>query len=413
MKKFVSVLIALMLVMNVRINNVDAANGSVSLSKSSISCVRGYTYSFSIHADNAAGRVKVYSSNTSVAKVDVSSVFLDNSSAVVNVTALKDGSFNIIVELFDISAYPKNESDKPEALTGTLSVKIQVYTPVAPKSSETSLSKLEVKDLEIEKDEEGNMFVYAPKGTTNLEIDAQPKSGTASISKIDGSVKEGWNEIKFTVTAEDGSTEDYLLKVYVEETPTVIISKEYGVVKNLHKVEIPEGFEEEKITINEEEVSIYRHEKINLIYLVDSNEEKSFYLYDINENKVIDKYEPIIIDGKKFLISKFDYEEFPQMDIDFHRTEVTIDDNTFQCWDYDATNMADYHIIVLKDDKGDKKLFSYDSLEKTIQRFTLAQKEVEPQKDNAKLYMLLGISGGIAGFIAFMTILFTSRKKKK
>ena len=413
MKKIFSILIAIAIVLNLKINDIDAANGSVSLSKSSMSCVCGYTYSFTIHANNAAGKVKIYSTNTSIAKVDTPSVFLDNSSAVINVTAIRNGSCSIIVELVDVTAYPENDNDNPVPITGTRTVKVEVYTPVAKKSSDTSLKRLEVKGLEIEKDDEGNMFVYAPKGTTEIEIDAETTNGAAEISSINGSVVEGWNDIGFTVTAEDGNKESYLLKVYVEETPTITFNKDLGVVKNLHNVEIPEGFVEEKITINEEEVSVFKYEKLNLIYLVNSEDEKSFYLYDLSENKIIEKYELIIIDGKKFLSAKFDYEEYPRMDIDFHRTTTTINDKTFDCWDYDAANMADYHIIVLKDEKGDKKLFCYDSQEKTIQRFTLPEVEIVPQQNNSKLYMVLGLSAGIAGFIAFVSVLIASTRKKK
>ena len=118
MKKFLVILITLLCFFPINV----FASGSISVNRGSLSIAKGSSSSFVVSANNAAGRVDIYSSNSSVAKVSTSSSWLDNNSVTVTVTGLNDGNATIIVKITDAATYDE------EALSGTRSVSVNVYS---------------------------------------------------------------------------------------------------------------------------------------------------------------------------------------------------------------------------------------------------------------------------------------------
>ena len=118
MKKFLVILITLLCFFPINV----FASGSISVNRGSLSITKGSSSSFVVSANNAAGRVDIYSSNSSVAKVSTSSSWLDNNSVTVTVTGVNDGNATIIVKITDAATYDE------EALSGTRSVSVNVYS---------------------------------------------------------------------------------------------------------------------------------------------------------------------------------------------------------------------------------------------------------------------------------------------
>ncbi len=133
---------------------VNAA-GSVNVSTSNIALEEGKTITFTITADNSAGRVDISSTDTSVATVSTSSFFLDNNSTTITVNAKSSGAATIIVKLTDVATYDGDE------LTGSKDINVTVKskkekTPINTTGNNNDKKeeekKEEVKDTEQKED---------------------------------------------------------------------------------------------------------------------------------------------------------------------------------------------------------------------------------------------------------------------
>ncbi len=102
------------------------AAGSLGVSTGSLSLTTGGSASFTVSANNAAGRVDISSSNTGVARVSVGSSFLDNSSVTVTVTAAAAGSAVITIRATDMTTY---DDENLTGTTRTVSVNVSAPAP--------------------------------------------------------------------------------------------------------------------------------------------------------------------------------------------------------------------------------------------------------------------------------------------
>lgn len=85
------------------------AQGGISVSTDTISMSEGDAKRFTISADHAVASINVYSDDENVARVDLDSIWLDNDSATVTVTAYDVGSCNIVVKVVDGATYDEEE----------------------------------------------------------------------------------------------------------------------------------------------------------------------------------------------------------------------------------------------------------------------------------------------------------------
>lgn len=117
--------------------------GSIDLSTNKITLKKGETTTFTITANNAAGKVILSSSDSSVATIEVQSktdidtdsdIFLDNSSKTIKVTALEEGTCDILVELDDVTTYDA------EALTDSKKIEVEVGNATSDESATSSES---------------------------------------------------------------------------------------------------------------------------------------------------------------------------------------------------------------------------------------------------------------------------------
>ena len=113
-------LMFLLLLLTIGVN----ASGSISVTKNSMDIKEGGTLTFKVEATNAAGVIKISSSDESIITVSPSTYFFDtslnNSSVDVNVKALKEGNAKVKVEFTDIATFDN------EVLTGTREISVNV-----------------------------------------------------------------------------------------------------------------------------------------------------------------------------------------------------------------------------------------------------------------------------------------------
>ena len=146
MKKMKIFIIAILLLLLILPINVLAA-GSITPAPRSLSITKGGTKTFKITASNAVGRVDISSSNPSVAKVNVSSQWLENSSVTVTVTGVSAGTANITVKLTDAATFDE------EVLTGSYTISVTVKNSQAS-SSNSATSTNKNLDIHMEKNTE-------------------------------------------------------------------------------------------------------------------------------------------------------------------------------------------------------------------------------------------------------------------
>ena len=141
MKRIKSLLFIILLLVPLAYVN---ASGSVTVSPNKLTVEVGKTSSFTIKASNAAGRVDITSSDTSIATVSTNSQFLDNSSVKIKVSGKKEGTVTITVKLKDVGTYDG------DSLTGnkTISVTVKKAAPEPPKIMK--ITKLEVVGYDID-----------------------------------------------------------------------------------------------------------------------------------------------------------------------------------------------------------------------------------------------------------------------
>ena len=111
------------------------AVGSFTVSKTSISVTEGATTSFNINGSKATGRVDIKSSNSSVASVSSSSIWLENNSSTIKITGKKTGSATITV-----SGTVADTEGVEAKITRTIQVTVKAKT-TTKKTTSTTPSK--------------------------------------------------------------------------------------------------------------------------------------------------------------------------------------------------------------------------------------------------------------------------------
>jgi|GEM_PF-4516194 len=198
MKKLISIILSVMLLLCLIPVNAFAASGSIKVSKSSITVEKGKTSTFTITASNAAGRVDIASSNTSVAKVNKTSEFLDNSSVTVTVTAVGSGTANITVTLTDVADYDGNE------LTGTKTVKITVPSPTT-KATTKATTKPTTTKATTKPTTKPTTTTTKPISTEPVNVDANLRSLSALGYSLSPAFSPNQTSYKITVPADVSS----------------------------------------------------------------------------------------------------------------------------------------------------------------------------------------------------------------
>ncbi len=332
----------------------------------------------------------------------------------------KIGSTNVQVNTSQFASYdpPQYVGGYNENIVKTLQIKAQTTnntTTTTPLSSDASLASLQIENIDFEQPFSSDVYeytAYAPINTETIKVLAKASSSKATINKINENVTEGWNEISVVCVAQDKTTKTYKIKLYVEEKPKIVYEdKNLGVVVNLDKVNNPEGFERKEIVVKENSITIFNKVNLNLIYLADSENNKDFYLYDIENDVVGNKFEPLEIDGKQYLINEIDYTKYKDLEKYYKPIKVNIDGKQFDGWMSLAENMHNYRLVYLKDLDGNDALYSYEMSEKTLQKFTLPlYPEVEEKMD---IKEMLNLTLGIAGTVSLMVAIAITLKRKE
>lgn len=124
MKKAVKYLLILLVAVLLPINVF--AKGSVTANKTSLTITKGSSATITLTANNAAGRLDISSSNTKIATVGATSIWLDNQSQSIKVTGKAVGSTTIVIKKTDVATYDS------EVLSGNIVINVKVVEKTTP-----------------------------------------------------------------------------------------------------------------------------------------------------------------------------------------------------------------------------------------------------------------------------------------
>lgn len=181
------------------------AVGGVTTNKTVISVVEGASSSFTIKATNAAGKVTISSSDTSIATVNKTSTWIENESISISVKGKKTGTTTIKV-VVDAATFDE------EVIKKTYTIKVNV---TEPKSDNNSLSSLKVTPGNVDfKSSITRYTIIVENDVDEIKITA---TASDSSSKVTGTGTKKLNvyenNFNVVVTAENGSKKTYTVNV--------------------------------------------------------------------------------------------------------------------------------------------------------------------------------------------------------
>lgn len=246
-------------------------------------------------------------------------------------------------------------------------------------------------------------------------------SGTGEMAVVPGN-----NRFVITCTAENGSKKEYIVNVYVDETPTAYTTygeQKLGVVRNQTDIGVPASFEATTLTLDGQEVPVYHSNQFNmtLIYMVTEAGEKNFYMYD-EEKGITSVFRPVSILGRNVIL--FDLTEEEQVRENMVYSEVTIDGITMHGWTYENPDFANYIHILVMNEFGEKVFYQYEKTENSLQLYReyVPVEDEEEEKgvfsfgnftlEGYSLYIIIGLAGICVLLILSIVIMSLTRKQR-
>ena len=225
---------------------IYAASFSITASKTTLNI--GDTASVTIKADDCLGQFSISSSDSSIVSVSDTSKWLENNSSTIAITAKKAGKATITLTAKNVSdtagdnditgsksvtitvPEPKKEEPKTEQpKTETPKTETpKTETPTAPaKSSDATLKSITVGGKKYNNPSTNTTANSVSADTSSIKIEAEVNNSKAKVTGT--GTKElvtGTNKFTLKVTAEDGSTKSYTIKITkLEEedtTPNIV-----------------------------------------------------------------------------------------------------------------------------------------------------------------------------------------------
>lgn len=356
-----------------------------------------------------SGSVTVTPTSTGTITVTIS----DSSNAVLNGSYVSVGGSRTITVSNKQSS--SNSSSSSSNNSSSSSNTTTTQEPEVKKSSEKNLSSLSVS--------EGTLSPKFSSGTTTYKVDLTSETESLTISakakdskaKVSGTGKKelkiGENNFTVTVTAEDGSKKTYTISVYVTEKPTQFVklgNQNLGILNNLSKTDVPKGFEKSTIKIDNKDVTALQNKDmgLTLLYLQNEDDSTGFYIYDVDNNKVLSKYQTVAVNGKTYVL--MDAPDNLEAIQDLKTATIKIGDVELSGWKFEDEALSHYTLVYLMNEAGETQLYTYEDTEGTLQKYT----PVEEENDNTLTYVFIGTTALFVVSTAVLGYMYISFKKK-
>lgn len=385
MKKYLTLIIcSLILILGAL--PVNAASFSMRASSTQVS--PNGTFTISVGGD-CIGRVNLSVSNGTLS---TSSVWVEQNYQTVTVTAggsgtvtvtatptvgfsdpdaneYNPGARSVTVSIIDNTSVPNNNNNnnnnsKPYS-------KPQTPTYVDNRSTNNMLSSITVSSGTLSPAFDTNISEYTVQlasNTTSITVNAESSDSKARINGIgEKQLEVGNNEIIISVVAENGAERIYKIIAYVDETPQVYLKykdKEIGVVRNLKGITIPEGFNQAQHPINDYSINIFNNGNFSILYGINNQNEKSFYIIDTTKNECISKIVPIKINNNSLYLVDLDDEKEG-----FEKGVTTVNNIEIQGYKF-KDGFDNYFLLSVMNNNGEMVEYIYEANERTLQLYS-------------------------------------------
>ena len=388
---------------------------SVTYKVSSASAIGAWDYqittpaNFSLQSCNngQAAHQNGYASNNSTKSTSVTCTF--------KATSTGKGTFS--VKNYEVDDFNTEETMGTTIGSSTVSVvNASSSSNSSAKVTKTYSSNNNLKDLSVDgykldptfKKDTTKYNLELENDVKSIKIKATKEDNTASVSG-DGEVKveEGVNKIEIKVTAEDGSVKIYTINATVKEkTPikVTIDEDEYTIVRKKENIKAPNStYKETTVSIENEEIPAFTSEttKYTLVGLKDKDGNINLFIYN-EKDKSFTLYKELTFKNVILYIIN-DKTKIPE---GYEKTSITI--NKEEVTAYKATKNKGFYLIYgMNVETGKTNLYSYDSVEETLQRY------VEKEKNKFEDYYIYAIVGlATILVLTYIVILINLIKRK-
>ena len=299
--------------------------------------------------------------------------------------------------------------------SGSCNINVVKPVPTAPKNSDNNLKSLSVEGATLSPEFNKDTLEYSvtlTSDTTKVKVNAEKNDSKASVSGTgEIEVKEGDNKLEIVVTAENGSKKTYVINATVQEKAPIIVKvnkEEYSIIRKKDVLTVPDGYEETKVTINDEEIPAYKNEitGYTLVGLKSQDNKNAWYVYD--ENKLTyTKYIELKSEMVRLVVLNP-----KESDVPYRYYKTTFDYNGEKIDGYTFDEGSSFRLIYgLNILTGEKSFYLYDINEKTVQRFYNDQ--VLIYIDLVKKCKILLLSCAAALFALFLSVIVLLSKNVK
>lgn len=398
--------------------NIYAASGSIKASTSASNITLNNTFTVKVTV-SSSGKLGSWQFGINYDKSKLSLVSGDQ-----RVVAYGDGSVSTKTYTYKFKAIAKGcakisvedtrliDWDTESSISvGNSSITINIKEPVVVNySSDNNLKDLSVDGFSLSPSFDKNTLEYTVtvlNSTSEIKIGASLSDSKAKASGVGTfPVVEGTNEFSVVVTAENGSSKTYTLRVIVPEADPISYSFKSGVYTILRKLPEggPTGFVSSSIMFNGEEVLCLRSEQLGLtlIYLR-YNDKDSFYIYNERDNDVSLYNEVGNNDFRIYLTNR-------ELDLGLSKELIAINDEMVD--GYRLTSNSSYYVISgINVSTGVEDFYLFESRNNTISFFSLD--DYNELISNNDVYKIVSILLGVGSVLLTVVVIALNSSKKK
>ena len=427
MKKKLSLIIVLLLTAFIGLFKLNASSGYFMVTTSRNNVVVGNEFYVTVTASSDArigslefsisydsSKVKLVSGDPVVVRPIEG---LHSSSYYYTFQAIASGSSVVTVKSYNMGDLDTESFMSVSAGSETITAITQADLE-ASYSKNNNLSSLSINSYELKPAFSVDTLEYTvsvPSEVTKVVISGEVEDNYASASGFgEFEVSEGENKFEITVTAQNGSTKTYSIKVNVEDNNPIETSIDgitYTVVKRASTINSPSSsYTAKTIKINGQEVPAFYSEitSYTLVGLKDKEGNINLYIYDEKNNKYTLYKE---VKTSSIILYLTETKEVPKF---YKKTKIKLNDEEVVAYQYE--NRKDYYIVHgVNIENNEEGFYLYDIENNSVTKYNddLLLELLERNENYLMIIMLLGAETLVVTLILLISLTKNKRRRKK
>lgn len=141
------------------------------------------------------------------------------------------------------------------------------------------------------------------------------------------------------------------------------MNEEIGVLNSLKAESIPKGFEKKEFSKDDQTISVFSNGTLSIIYGINANQEKGFYLFDENSVQCSSKFLPVkLLNQEFYLVDLEDLEGF-------EKATLEVNQQVLSGYEFNL-EMGEYFLLSFLNSNGESVKYLYEKSEGTLQRYS-------------------------------------------